>query len=461
MISYTFPINSLLYYSMIDMLRSPIVITARKTLLDHGVKPGERILAGVSGGVDSMVMLVILSGLGYKVEAAHVNFQLRGEDSDLDHELVRNWCEAHGIQFFEHTADTLTYAEEHNLNIQSAARHIRQKWWLEVCKEHGFTYVATAHHHDDNIETFFINVLRGTGLKGLKGISTESMMESGLHFIRPIIRVSRSSIELFAEEYKIPFRHDQSNFKDDYLRNKLRHHVIPELKKIAGQEDGFLKHMLLRTDLEWKAWEVSYQDWQQDHLVKDLSGIFIKGNSKDHAYMLRWLEEQGIPWSLSYDFIHADHQVKGKSLTYGNFVLSKATEGFYFEKSENFYPIIINSPGEYLVGEQTFLISTISKEESQFSDNPNEEFVSSSVIRWPLTIRTVEPGDSFQPIGMSGMSKKLQDLLVDLKLDQHEKKKVRVLCNEDHIIWVMGYRMDERAKMLTEEVNGYVLKIDL
>src|SRR5687768_15492367 len=203
----------------------PLVSAVRKTLLELGVLPRSRILVGVSGGVDSMVLLHVLNVLEYPIAAAHVNFNLRGNESDEDAALVRQWCQENDTMYFEHYIDTKEYASERKLNTQSAAREIRYQWWKELVASDSFDFVATAHHRDDAIETFFINLFRGTGIKGLKGIPAKRDF-----FIRPMLRISRTEIEDFASQYNIPFRIDRSNESDDYQRNRIRHHFIPLLR---------------------------------------------------------------------------------------------------------------------------------------------------------------------------------------------------------------------------------------
>ncbi|MDQ3016267.1 MAG: tRNA lysidine(34) synthetase TilS [Bacteroidota bacterium] len=441
-----------------NMQSSPLLRLVKQTMQSLGIQPNERILLGVSGGMDSMVMASVLKNLGYSISVAHVNFQLRGDDSNLDNQLIKEWCSQQSISFFELRLDTKEFASDHKLNIQSAARKIRQEWWMDLAKSHSFKFVATAHHHDDAIETFLINALRGSGLKGQQGISSVTIFNSGLKFIRPMLEITRAEIENFAKEYEIPFRHDKSNFKDDYRRNQLRNHIIPALKEMTGQDDSFLKHMLLRSRMEWQVWEIGYNSWQQDHLRRDLSGTFILSQEKNIPYLLRWLEDQGIPWSLSYDYIRSVHPEKGNQLFYGENVLSRTKEGFYLTITSTFHPIEIPNEGEYHLTEDSLSIEKISSEQAIMNSNPNEECTNLKVVQWPLTIRAISEGDVFQPFGMGGKSKKLQDFLVDLKLDAHEKKRVRLLCNADHIIWVMGYRLDERAKVEGNVKEVFALK---
>ena len=191
------------------------------------VSAGSKVLLAVSGGLDSVVMLDLFHRSGFPVAVAHVNFQLRGEESDGDEAFVRSLAEKYGVRCFIKRADTLQFADENKLSIQEAAREIRYQWFEELCGQEGFEQVAVAHNADDQVETFFINLLRGSGVAGLKGMP----VKRGL-IIRPLLFAGRKEIERYAKEQKLPFREDSSNLLDKYLRNKIRHHLLPELEKI-------------------------------------------------------------------------------------------------------------------------------------------------------------------------------------------------------------------------------------
>jgi tRNA(Ile)-lysidine synthase len=424
----------------------------RKKLVDLEIKPSSRLLVGVSGGLDSMVLLTILKELDYNPTAAHVNFRLRDKESDEDASLVRSWCTEHNISYLEYVADTNQYAAVHKLNTQSAAREIRYNWWKQLVEKESYDWVATGHHHDDNIETFFLNLLRGTGIKGLRGIPAQRD-----HFIRPMIDISRKEIEAFASAYNVPFRTDRSNDSDDYQRNRIRHHLIPMLLELNPDLNAVMMTEKKRIELEWEAWENAYQVWQKNNLIPDEEGFKIKVEPEDHGFLLRWLEEKNIPWSLAYDFITSAHADSGKVLDYNLMRLSRTTEGFYFETIEKFYRILIESPGIFQVDNQVLSIDAVQPDTFSKNADKDIEFTDLQNISWPLELTGVWPGDHFQPIGMEGKSKKIQDYLVDLKMEQHEKNKVRVLRSKEHIIWLVGMRLDERVKVKSGSKEIYRL----
>jgi len=170
---------------------------------------------------------------------------------------------------------------------------------------------------------------------------------------------------------------------------------------------------------------------------------------------LRWLEEKGIPWNLAADFIGTNNSTSGSVLQYNAYRLSRSSNGFHFEKIKETEQLIISQPGIYHLDEFVFSIHPVTGEDIKMTDDPNEEFISSTVVHFPLYVRPVAAGDSFQPLGMQGRNKKLQDLLVDRKLDMHEKIKVKLLVNAHHILWVIGIQLDDRAKINTKDEAAY------
>lgn len=440
------------FRGMIEMSASPVTKAVRKSLMKLGVAPSSRILVGVSGGVDSMVLLTVLHSLNYTCTAAHVNYQLRDIESDQDETLVRDWCQQNNIEFFSHTVDTKAYAQEHQLNIQSAAREIRYQWWESLMTNHQFDFLATAHHRDDNVETLFIHLLRGSGLKGLKGIP-----EKRDYIIRPLLDANRQDIESFAREFEIPFSTDHSNLKDDYLRNRLRHHLIPLVKEMSPSPDSLLKHTLLRLNVEWNAWESAYDRWKEESILPEHDGVRINIKINEQAYILKYLEEKGIPWSLAYDYVFAEQVTFNQPLHYEGLILSRIEDGFFLEKKLEFTPIQIIQPGNYELPGGKFSIEETDLTAFQVNGDPHVEYIDADRIQWPLQIRRVTEGDRFSPLGMQGKTKKLQDYLTDLKLSLHEKSGTLVLISGDQIIWVIGKRLDEKFKIRKGTSKTYKL----
>ncbi len=435
------------------MSTSRVAEAVRKSLDKLGVTSSSRLLVGVSGGVDSMVLIAVLQSLNHHCTAAHVNFQLRGRESDDDEAFVREWCLQNNVTFISHNVDTNMYADEHNLNIQSAARDIRYQWWDRLIKtDRKFDFLVTAHHRDDNIETFFIHMLRGSGLKGLKGIPAKRD-----YIIRPLLGINKKDIETFARDFEIPFRLDSSNLKDDYLRNRIRHHLIPLIKDLTPAADTFLKQTLQRLDVEWNAWDRAYQRWKSESVTQEHGGYKLQCKEGDQAFILKYLEENGIPWSLVHDYVFAERITSNQPLHYGEFILSRTDSGFYLGKNQVFAPLLIDKPGHYEIPIGQFSIEFKDATSFDLNGDPNVEYISADLIEWPLQIRNVLEGDRFNPIGMQGKTKKLQDFMTDLKLSAHEKSRTCVLTADDQIVWVIGKRLDEKFKVRTG--NSIIYKL--
>jgi len=433
---------------------NPIHRSLEKSLKALHVSKQDRLLLGVSGGIDSMVMLHALLFLKYQVTVSHINFKLRGLDSDEDANLVEEVCKVYQVPFLLKETDTKKFAADKNLNTQLAARLIRYDWWENLHDDGKFKFVATAHNLDDQIESFFINVLRGTGMKGLQGITSRRD-----YFIRPLLEVSRSVIEEYAIEFDVKHRTDQSNLADDYQRNRIRHHLIPLLSELSPGFQSRMKHNLYRLQKEWDGWEQAYLAWVRESIEEVKNCFSIVFNPQQESFLLRWLEEKGIPWNLSSDFISATGPNIGNSLQWESYRLSRTNSGYYFEKILPAERLVIPAPGIYMLDNLIFSIYPIEKRKSRFDTDPGAEYISATVVTFPLHLRPVEPGDAFQPLGMQGRQKKIQDLLVDRKLEMHEKSKVRLLTNEQHILWVAGIQLDERAKVKEEDEQLYLVTV--
>lgn len=431
----------------------PLIAGVRRNLNQMGIPAGAPILAGVSGGLDSMSLLFILHQLGYAVTAAHVNFNLRGSASINDALFIKQWCLDQNIPYLELSTDTKAYAAEMHVNTQTAARQIRYAWWEQVASDQSLDYIATAHHLDDSLETLFLNLLRGTGIKGMLGIPARRDK-----YIRPLLDCTRQQIEAFALAYSIPYRTDESNQEDTYQRNKLRHHLIPLLKDLNPDFYAVMEHNLHRMRIEWESWEEAYGLWQEQNVKPHQDGFQIQEHTQK-GFFLRWLEERGFPWQLSFDYLSSVGKDKHHVLQHDRYKLSRTHHGYFFEEPQPATQIIIPHPGHYDLGHFSFSILPVEPSSVTFSKDPEVEFINSQAVQWPLHLRSVKPGDHFQPFGMNGKSRKLQDLMVDLKMDHYAKERVMLLCNAHHILWVTGIRLDERARIQTGDTIIYKVEM--
>ncbi len=418
--------------------------------------PKSHTLLACSGGIDSMVLAHVLLENKFTFSIAHCNFKLRGQESDADEDYVKKWAQINNVPFYTVSFNTKKYAQEHGISTQMAARNLRYSWFYELIDTHGFNYLATAHHLDDDIETFFINLLRGTGLRGLTGIP-----EINKSIIRPLLPFSKEEIKEFAKQNKITWREDSSNLTDDYLRNKLRHTIIPEIQKINPN----FSQNYIKTKQHLQA---------SNHLIEDYISLIYnwavvqkKGeyyiaiekikklpHAKEVLYAL--LNPFGFSgWDDIYNLLEAQ---TGKMVESKEFRILKNRAHLIVSKK-----IEPESTNLYVIEEDTKEISqpfaltfkTITKAYKLAS---NSVFIDKSLLKFPLELRKWKHGDYFYPLGMQG-KKKLSKYFKDEKLSLFEKENAWVLCSENKIVWVVGYRQDERFKV--KETTKEILKIDL
>ena len=362
----------------------------------------KKLLLAVSGGIDSMVLLDLFYKLRFDICIVHCNFQLRGKESDADEMLVRETCQDSYIPYFIESFDTLEFAKENKLSIQLAARKLRYDWFQEIISL-GFDYVLTAHHLDDNVETFLINFTRGTGLEGLTGIPAQNG-----NIIRPLLPFSREEIENYALENKIQWREDSSNASDKYFRNKLRHNIVPTLKELnTGFLDSFqntLHHLQQSESLVNDASKLVFEkvvEEKENKLEIHLKSLLEFQNYK--AYLYQWLKEYGFSaWNDIYDLVEAQ---SGKQVFSESHVLLKDREK------------LILSERKEINKSEVFIIESIEskvniplklrfcKAVNIFETDSNCIFVDESKIKFPLTIRKWQEGDYFYPSGMNGKKK--------------------------------------------------------
>ncbi|MEN2416418.1 tRNA lysidine(34) synthetase TilS [Flavobacterium mesophilum] len=417
----------------------------------------KKLFLAVSGGLDSMVLLHLLRQLPYEIAVLHCNFQLRGLESFGDQEFIQNYCAQNNIPFFTTQFDTQAFAEDYKLSTQVAARELRYNWFYELLEEQNFDYILTAHHADDNLETFIINLTRGTGLDGLTGIP-----EQNDKIIRPLLPFSREEILKYAEENKIEWREDSSNASNKYLRNKIRHDLVPILKEINPNFlNAFQKTQSYLQESQEMAEDASIMIYQQvakeegEDIHFDLNQLKKLPNYK--SYLYQWLNEFGFSaWNDIYDLVNGQ---SGKQVLSEEFRLLKNRE------------TLILSPVSYEPKDEEFEIHE-NETEVNFPlkmrlcnvghitiESNKSIFVDAEKIQFPLILRKWTEGDVFHPFGMQGKSKKVSKLFKDEKLSLIEKEKTWILCSDNQIVWVVGLRQDERFKI--ENTTNNILKIEL
>ena len=401
----------------------------------------EPFFIAVSGGIDSMVLVHLCAQLQLNFEVLHCNFQLRGAESDADLQFVASHCQQQAITIHTQAFDTAALAAQNKESIQVTARNLRYQWFYEKMAATNCKYLLTAHHLDDSLETVLINFSRGTGLEGVTGIPAQNG-----NIVRPLLPFSRVEIEQYAQENQIQWREDSSNASNKYLRNKIRHTIIPVFKEF---NDGFLAsfqntldHLQQAESLVDDATKLVYEKVvteKEDQLEINLAQLLEFQNYK--AYFYQWLVSYGFTaWNDIYELVEAQSGKQVFSTTHvllkdrEKIILSERQEGnkeaiFIIESKESKVNIPLNI--------------SFCNVSNQLESDSNCIFVDEDKITFPLTLRKWREGDYFYPSGMTG-KKKISKYFKDEKYSLLDKGNQWLLCTDDQIIWVIGKRADQR-----------------
>lgn len=418
----------------------------------------ERLLLAISGGIDSVVLAHLCHQLKLDVALAHCNFNLRGAESDEDENFVLQLADDLDLEVFIESFDTKTYAKSNSLSIQMAARELRYHWFEELSEQLKFKYILTAHHADDDLETFLINLSRGTGLEGLTGIPEVNGV-----IVRPLLPFSRQDIEDYAKQYKLKWRDDSSNALTKYVRNKLRHDVIPVLKEINPQLLQNFKNTLRHLQESKLIINDSIQSLISNGIVKltdtgmqiDVSLISDFENPKAYLYYL--LNDYGFSeWNDVVNLLHAQ---SGKQVFSEKWRLIKDRNHLILTERCSEEPQEIISINSEDINIETPIGILSFKEVDSFSvHETNCIYADKSTLKFPLLMRRKEEGDYFFPYGMKG-KKKLSKYFKDEKMSLVDKENTWLLCSEDAIVWVIGKRADDRFKVT--ENTQQIIKIEV
>jgi len=418
---------------------------------------GKKLLIAISGGVDSVVLTHLLHQLKHNISLAHCNFKLRGKESDLDEAFLVNLSNELDIDLFSIEFNTKEYATKNKLSTQLAARELRYNWFNQIAKENSFDYILTAHHADDNLETFLINLTRGTGLEGLTGIPSINK-----NIVRPLLVFSRDEIENYAEINKISWREDASNKETKYLRNKIRHKIMPILKEL---NPNLLKSHIKTTTFLNQSQQIIDDRISDvsDKIITKKNGL-IKINISEllklpnyKAYLYQLLKSYKFTeWNDVYNLLYAQ---SGKKILTNFYTLLKDRDFLLLLQTDknpsiNNECVVIHKENTKITSPINLLFENVQEKKNI---NTNTIYVDKNLLNYPLTLRKWENGDYFYPSGMKG-KKKLSKYFKDEKVSVFDKKNIWLLCNNDNkIIWIVGKRQDNR--FLTCKASTELLKI--
>lgn len=422
------------------------------------VQKNNRLLLAVSGGVDSVLMCYLMKESGIQFGIAHCNFQLRGADADADEAFVQQLAQHYGVAFYSVKFNTLQFADENKVSVQMAARALRYDWLEDIRAQNNYVFIATAHHQNDVAETMLYNLTKGTGLAGLHGIAPKSGK-----LIRPLLFVSKAQIEEQAHTAQLPFRTDASNAETKYVRNKIRHTVIPVLKEI-------------NPNLE----ETYYQNAQR---FKEIEQVFQSGIQFYRKKLFQGTEKERLISIAKLHKIEPLRTVLYELLRHYQFNAAQVAQ--LIEALPHISGKVFYSSTHQIIKDRKFLILSEKTEKDttftliekdcelleksdmqlRFSYHPIQNYTIPTLphiagfdagkIEFPLLLRRWKTGDYFYPFGMNLKKKKLKRFFTDLKLNLAQKEAAWILTdNRGRIIWVVGYRPDERFKITpkTKEV---------
>ena len=414
------------------------------------INPADKLLLTVSGGVDSMVMLDIFSHFPNEKAVVHCNFQLRGEESNKDEDLVVRKAREYGYPVFTKRFETEDYARKNHLSIQMAARELRYRYFEELADRHGYTKILTAHHLDDRIETFFIHLLRGSGPKGLQGIPVQRG-----RYIRPVLNISKKEILDYARENHIAYREDLSNASDKYLRNQIRHSLLPALEKI----DPHYHKSLIQTMEYQKQYaafaESKLEDFIRQHLTRTrqqyrLPLSVLKDNPGTPLILYHWLSDYGFtPDNLQNIHQHIRQHQAGKHFIANNHILLIDRKYLILSpvKKQDPLPLILRTENGKITRPLTLKWKTLDRTEAfKISADPLQAFLDKDKLKQPLIVRKWKEGDRFKPLGMTGM-KKVSDFLIDKKINRIDKENIFVLTSGKEIAWIVGLQISDSFKI--------------
>lgn len=419
-----------------------------------------RIVVAVSGGIDSMVLAHLYLESGVKPAVAHCNFSLRGAESDSDEEFVRDFANRNGLVFHTIRFNTTDYASSNSISIQMAARDLRYNWFEEIRSKNGYEAVAVAHNLNDNAETFFINLIRGTGISGLTGMKARNE-----NIIRPLLFATRDEIVTYASYHNIAYREDSSNAKVKYVRNKIRHNIIPVFKEInpdvLSSVTFTMEHLSGSAEIINNAVEdIRNNTFRVSNIGISVSIEKLKLLRPEKSYLFELFRPYGLSPHQTGEISDLIRGNVGKMLYTHSHRIIRDRDDLIITNiiPEPVSATVFNSFKE--LKESPVFSSVIITDASSVKPeaDPEKAFIDADLITYPLTYRLWEQGDRFSPLGMKGI-KKISDFLVDSKISRVAKERIMVLASGQSIIWVAGHRLDNNFRVTENTTSVLIISL--
>lgn len=419
-------------------------------------KKSDKLLIAISAGADSIALSHLLKDLNYNISFAHCNFGIRENQADIDELFVKKLAKKWDVNFFTKKFKTKEFSKKKKISLQMAARDLRYNWFEEIREEQNFDFILTAHHKDDDLETLFINLIRGTSIKGLLGIS-----EKKAKVIRPLLFAKKQDIYNYLQKNKIDFREDLSNKQEKYLRNKIRLKLIPLLQEMNPsisetimQEQGYLAGI---SQIYFSAIEKA-----RSRIIKhekDFFIISIEELKKLHVielYLYEFLKPFGF--SRVDDILKAISGQSGKQFYSANYRLTIDRKQIIIQKHVKKKEAVIYIQESDTKVEFPFHLKITKSHKTIIKKHQSIASFDYHKLKFPLILRRWEKGDFFTPIGMKG-KKKLSDFFIDNKVPVPEKENIWVLCSSFDIIWVVGYRIADKFKVVETTKKTYIAQL--
>lgn len=409
------------------------------------LRPNDKVIVGFSGGADSMALLHMLHAIGYQCVAAHCNFHLRGEESNRDEAFVRKVVKELNIPFLSIDFDTKTYAKENKISIEMAARELRYAWFEKIKQQEKAVAIAVAHHKDDLVETILINLIRGTGIKGLVG-----MYPKRGNVIRPLLMINRDEVIEYLQNNQLAHVEDSTNASDEYVRNFIRLRLIPLMEEInPSVKDAVASTGEYLWDVE-RIYRASVHELIESLLQQGkLSIPLLKKVEAPKAVLFEVLSPYGFTSSQIQNIFQSLDAESGKKFISPDkkTIVIKDRDAFiiseYFPRDTHVYHIDKESV-DYPIGLKLCRVPI--DVHFKLLKDENTAFLDADKISGKLYLRTWREGDWFIPLGMKG-TKKLSDFFSDEKYSLKEKEQTWLLCDEENILWVVGKRIDNRYRI--------------
>lgn len=420
---------------------------------------GRALLLGVSGGIDSMVMLHLMRSSGFKISVAHCNFSLRGRESDLDESFVAGVCKSYGIDFHSTRFDTISYARNMNISVQMAARDLRYEWFEMKRAELNLDYTCIAHNKNDVVETFIINLSRGTGLNGLTGIKCINGT-----IIRPLLFATRRMIQDYAIENNITYREDSSNSETKYLRNRVRHLILPQFLELNSNAVSSIDETIKRLSDAYEILSATIGSVREELFIKDNEAVQVSRKSllglrPLKTYLYELFSYYGITPGQVDDLTELLNSKPGKMvITPGYRIFSDRDNILVVPTADNNHKeIILIDEGDLLKYNDLFRAQITGREQFKPVNQQSMAWIDADSVSYPLVIRKWKPGDWFYPFGLKG-KKKISDLLIDLKVPVYKKENIMILLSGNDIAWIIGIRSDNRFRITNKSSRIIELK---